>query len=362
MRSRRSQIIQGVISLFVVVAIFWFVLPKIADFGEVWRTIKAMTGLEIGVLAVVAAFNIWTYLPLNMSVLPGLRMGEAFVANNASTAVANTLPAGGALGVGVNFAFFRSWGFENAAITLALLVAGVLNTFVKLGLPIVALTILAVGGDASGALMTAAIVGLLILVVAVTLFAAMLKTDALARRVGDGLGACMNFGRRLIRRPPVTGSGQRAVNFRHEAVALLRKRGWYAAGATVLSHLSLYLVLVVSLRQVGVSEDEVSWAVVLAAFAFGRLLTALPITPGGLGVIELGYVVALSVGMDDRTTAQITAAVLVFRALTYIPPIFIGAGCYGFWQHNKSWRHPVGSRPSLATPTTDSPSHRPAPT
>ena len=192
-RSRRSQIIQGVISLIVVVAIFWFVLPKIADFGEVWRTIKAMTGLEIGVLAAVAAFNIWTYLPLNMSVLPGLRMGEAFVANNASTAVANTLPAGGALGVGVNFAFFRSWGFENAAITLALLVAGVLNTFVKLGLPIVALTILVAGGDASGALVTAAAVGLLILIVAVTLFAAMLKTDALARRVGDGVGACINF-------------------------------------------------------------------------------------------------------------------------------------------------------------------------
>ena len=143
MRSRRSQIIQGVISLVVVVAIFWFVLPKVADFGEVWRTIKAMTGLEIGVLACFAAFNLWTYLPMNMSVLPGLRMKEAFVANNASTAVANTLPAGGALGVGVNFGFFRSWGFDNAAITLALLVSGLLNTFVKLGLPMIALVILA---------------------------------------------------------------------------------------------------------------------------------------------------------------------------------------------------------------------------
>ena len=353
MRSRRAQIIQGVTSLVVVVAIFWFVLPQIADFGEVWRTIKAMTGLELGVLAAVAAFNLWTYLPMNMSVLPGLRMREAFVANNASTAVANTLPAGGALGVGVNFGFFRSWGFENAAIALALLVSGVLNTFVKLGLPIVALAILVTWRDASSALVTAAAIGLLILVAAVALFAATLKTDALARRVGNGVGASINFLRRLIRRPAVTGFGDRAVNFRHEAVALLRERGWYAVGATILSHLSLYLVLVVSLRQVGVSEDEVSWAVVLAAFAFGRLLTALPITPGGLGVIELGYVVALSVGMDDATTAQITAAVLVFRALTYIPPIPIGAGCYVFWQHNKSWRHPIGTRPSLAVQTTD---------
>ena len=79
-------------------------------------------------MACFAAFNLWTYLPMNMSVLPGLRMKEAFVANNASTAVANTLPAGGALGVGVNFGFFRSWGFDNAAITLALLVSGLLST------------------------------------------------------------------------------------------------------------------------------------------------------------------------------------------------------------------------------------------
>ena len=353
MRSRRSQIIQGFMSLIVVVAIFWFVLPKIADFGEVWRTIKAMTGLEMGVLAAVAAFNLLTYLPVNMSVLPGLRVGEAFVANNASTAVANTLPAGGAIGIGVNFGFYRSWGFENAAITLALLVSGVLNTFVKLGLPIIALVILVFEGDASGALMIAAVIGLLILIVAIGLFAAMLKTDALARRIGNGVQACINFLRRVIRRPAVTGTGDRAVNFRHEAVTLLRARGWYATGATIFSHLSLYLVLVVSLRQVGVSDDEVSWAVVLAAFAFGRLLTAVPITPGGLGVIELGYVVALSVGMDDQTTAQITAAVLVFRALTFIPPIFIGAVCYLFWQQNNSWRHPVGTRPSLATLTTE---------
>ena len=96
-----------------------------------------------------------------------------------------------------------------------------------------------------------------------------------------------------------------------------------------------------------------AWAAVLAAFAFGRLLTAVPITPGGLGVIELGYVVALSVGVDDMTTAQITAAVLVFRALTFIPPIFIGAGCYLFWQQNKSWRHPIGTRPSLVAATPE---------
>jgi putative heme transporter len=345
-RSTRSQLIQGAISIVVVVSIFWFVLPKLADFSEVWRTIRAMTGLEVGVLAVVAAINLLTYLPVNMAVLPGLRAGEAFVANNASTAVANTLPAGGALGVGVNFAMYRSWGFDNASITLALLVSGILNTFVKLGMPVVALALLVILGEASTALVVAAVIGVIVLAVAVGLFAGMLSSDRLADRIGTWLGRVATVIRRWLRRPPSVNPGARAVEFRHQTIGLLASRGWYAAAATVVSHVTLYLVLLVALRQVGVSDDEVSWAQVLAAFAFGRLLTALPITPGGLGVIELGYVAALSVGADEATRAQIVAAVLVFRALTFLPPILIGAACYVFWRRRSSWRHPIGARPS----------------
>ena len=187
-RPTRSQLIQGAISIVVVVGIFWFVLPQLADFSEVWRTIRAMTGFEVGVLAVVAAINLLTYLPVNMAVLPGLRAGEAFVSNNASTAVANTLPAGGALGVGVNFAMYRSWGFDNASITLALLVSGILNTFVKLGMPVVALALLVILGEASTALVVAAVLGVIVLAVAVGLFAGMLSSDRLADRIGTWLG------------------------------------------------------------------------------------------------------------------------------------------------------------------------------
>jgi uncharacterized membrane protein YbhN (UPF0104 family) len=345
-RPSRSQLIQGVISIVVVVGIFWFVLPKLADFSEVWRTIRAMTGFEVGVLAVVAAINLLTYLPVNMAVLPGLRAGEAFVSNNASTAVANTLPAGGALGVGVNFAMYRSWGFDNASITLALLVSGILNTFVKLGMPVVALALLAILGEASTALVVAAVLGVIVLAVAVGLFAGMLSSDGLADRIGTWLGRVGTAIRRWLRRPPIVNLGARAVEFRHQTIELLKSRGWYAAAATVVSHVTLFLVLLVALRQVGVSDDEVGWAQVLAAFAFGRLLTAMPITPGGLGVIELGYVAALSVGVDAATRAQIVAAVLVFRALTFLPPILIGAACYVFWRRRSGWRHPIGSRRS----------------
>ncbi len=343
-RSKWRRFAQALISLVVVVAIFWFVLPQLADFGEVWRTITDMTSLEFGVLFAFAAFNLWTYLPVNMSVLPGLRGREAFVSNNASTAVTNSIPGGSAIGLGLTFAMYRSWGFDNGAVTLALLVSGVLNTFVKLGMPVLALGFLVVQGESSTALVAAALIGLAVLGVAVGVFAAMLKTDTLARRIGEWIGSAASFFAKLLRRPPVTGFGDRVVSFRRRTISLLSTRGWYATSATILSHFSLYVVLLVSLRQVGVSEDEVSWAQVLAAFAFGRLLTAIPITPGGLGVIELGYVAALSVGVDSAIRAQIVAAVIVFRVLTFVPPILIGVVAYLFWQNNTTWRNPVGTR------------------
>jgi uncharacterized membrane protein YbhN (UPF0104 family) len=77
----------------------------------------------------------------------------------------------------------------------------------------------------------------------------------------------------------------------------------------------------------------VPWQTSLAAFAFVRLLTALPITPGGLGITELGLVGTMAAGAGHGGAAQVTAAVLLYRAVTYLPPIPLGAVTYMMWQH-----------------------------
>ena len=120
------------------------------------------------------------------------------------------------------------------------------------------------------------------------------------------------------------------MRFRGNTVTLLHKRWLPLTVATVLSHFSLFLVLLVALRHVGVSNAEVSWQECLAAFSFIRLLTALPITPGGLGVVELGATAALVTAGGDRE--EVVAAVLIYRALTYLPPIPLGLVAYSFWR------------------------------
>jgi hypothetical protein len=117
---------------------------------------------------------------------------------------------------------------------------------------------------------------------------------------------------------------------------LFRTRWHLMSAAAVASHLSLFLVLLVALRHVGVREDEVGWAEVLAAFSLVRLVTAVPLTPGGIGVFELvltGALVAAGTGH-----AQAVAAVLVYRFLTFLVPIPLGVACYLVWRRNRSWR------------------------
>jgi uncharacterized protein (TIRG00374 family) len=106
----------------------------------------------------------------------------------------------------------------------------------------------------------------------------------------------------------------------------------------------LWLVLLACLRGIGLSQAQVSWQTSLAAFAFVRLLTVLPITPGGLGLTELGLIAILAAGAGHRASAQVTAAVLLYRAVTYLPPIPLGAIACLIWRHAPALLHDRSAR------------------
>lgn len=335
-RSTTRRIVQAVVSLVIVAAIFLLAIPRIADYHDVWRTIADLTPLELMSLAAATLFNLLTYWLANMSALPGLRLGHSAVVTQTTTSVANTVPAGGAVAVGLTYQILGSWGFEPSRISLYILVTGIWNVFLKLGLPLAALGLLAITGELTSTLVAAALVGVLVLLVAMVLFGLVLWKKAFARRIGDGLGRAVSWLLRVVRRPPVSGWGEAAVRFRKQTIQLVARRWPLLTLATVVSHLALYGVLALSLRHVGISEREVSWAQVLAVFAFGRLISALPITPGGLGVIELGYIGGLVAAGGDEP--QVVAAVLLFRVMTYGIQIPIGGFTYLIWRAKRSWR------------------------
>lgn len=328
--------VQVGLSIALVAGIAMYVKSNVADLSDVWAQIRAMSAIETAVLLAFAAWNLATYWIITVLATPGLTYRQAMVQTETTTAVANTVPAGGAIAVGLTYAMLGSWGFSRSRTSLAVVVTGIWNNFAKLGMPILALAVLAAEGETSGGRVAAAGAGLLGLFGAVAVFALVLHSQRWAARVGLTTERWMSGLRRLVHRDPVHGWDLALVKFRARVIGLVRTRWISLTFWTLVSHLSLFAVLLVTLRQVGVSQSDVSWGEVLALFAFARLLTAVPLTPGGLGIIELALISGLTAAGGPH--AEVVASVLVYRVLTYMIPIPFGLATYVFWRRNRSWR------------------------
>jgi uncharacterized membrane protein YbhN (UPF0104 family) len=91
----------------------------------------------------------------------------------------------------------------------------------------------------------------------------------------------------------VKWNGESFARFREETIELIRRRWFFLTTATLAGHLTVFIVLLASLRAVGVPRAEVTIVEAFAAWALARILGAIPITPGGVGFVELGLAGAL---------------------------------------------------------------------
>ena len=326
----KRRVIGIVVAVVVIGGVFLFVLPKIADYRAVLDTIADLTWEQILALAGATALNIVTFAPPFMATLPGLGFLRALVLTQASTASTYIAPGGAAVGMALAYAMLRGWDFAPAAVTLAVALTGVWNQLFLLGAPAVALALLTLAGGSNTLLQTVAVIGLVVFLVALVAFAGALSSDGAARWVGDAAARITSWGLRLIRRRPVAWDGESLVAFRRQAVGLLGRRWWLLTLATIAGQMSVFLVLVTCLRTLGVSESQVTLTEAFAAWTLVRLLGSLPITPGGLGVVELGLTGAL-VGFGGRNDA-VVAAVLLYRALTILPTLVLGLIAGALWR------------------------------
>ena len=249
-RSSKSNVwryVSAAVSLLIVVGIFVYAIPKFADYAQVWKAITTLTPIEMGTLIAATIFNLFTYWWANMAALPGLRLWPAAVVTQTTTSVANTLPGGGAIAIGLTYSILHSWGFSGTAVALYVGVSGIWNIFMKLALPVLSVVFLVISGKKSAAFISAALIGLVVLAAAVVLLAAIFKSEALARRVGNGIAHVLSAIRRVFRKPPVTGMDERAAKFRADTIDLVSRRWIRLTWTTLLSQLALFLILLLSL-------------------------------------------------------------------------------------------------------------------
>jgi len=120
-----KRILSGGVTVAVLVLVFGFVIPRLADYEQVAAYLGSISNPWWVALIALTAWFLIAYPIVLTTVLATLRVREAFVNHMAGTAITNSLPSGGAIAIGVNYAMYLSWGFTPESVSAGLLAAGV---------------------------------------------------------------------------------------------------------------------------------------------------------------------------------------------------------------------------------------------
>jgi uncharacterized protein (TIRG00374 family) len=273
-------------------------------------------------LIVVSVVNVLSNALPWMAALPGISFFHALRVTCASSALSLVAPGGTAVAIATQYGMLKTWGFEGRPVGLAVGVTNIWGQLITYGFPVLALGALTAQGGRNSTLDWVALIGLGIFILIVAGFTVGLASERLTDRIGNKAAQFVSWLKRLIRKGPVGWTGADFVRFREEAIDLLRKRWHVLTAAMIASQLAVFLVLLVSLRAVGIHPEQVSVVEAFAAWSLIRALGSIPITPGGFGIEEVALTGAL-VGFGAGN-AEAVAATLVYRFLTVVPVLVVG--------------------------------------
>jgi uncharacterized membrane protein YbhN (UPF0104 family) len=340
-KSPLRRVVELAFSVAVTVAIFARVIPQLVgvQYAAVFERLRTIDRVTVAGLFLFWAFTMWNYAGVVTSSLPRLTRAQGMALNFSGSALANVVPFGGAAGVGATYAQALSWGFDVPSITLSIIVTGVWNVFAKLGLPMLVLFALLLTHQSSQGLSAAGLIGFAALVASVAGLVLVFRSDKLACGIGSTLQRILNGLRRLARRPASTGLPEKILDFRHRTVGLVAARWRRLTFWMVAYKVSQALLQLLCAKAVGL--DGVGWIQIFAVYAFGELLSTIPVTPSGVGFVEGGSA-QLLVAFGGQPDAAL-ASVLFYRTFTYLLEIPLGGVGWLTWATRHSWRRPAGA-------------------
>jgi putative heme transporter len=326
---RRS--VGPVVGLAVVAGIFAAVIPHFADYRAVWQSMIQLSGRDWAVIGVCTILNVSTGGLPWMAAVPGLGYRRSMLLNQTASLMTTALPMGEAVGFATQVTMLRRWRYGPAAVTAGLLVVAVWNQGANIAIPVVAVAALG-AGHSNPLLATVSLIAVGVLGAAIAVAAIAFHSEGQARRSGDLAGRIATRGLALIHRPARLGWGERVAVMRAETVGVVARRWASLTAATLANQLTVFGVMLACLHATGVTG--VSFFESLAAWSFARLIGSIAITPGGLGLQELGLTGVLA-GFGGGADAVVATA-LLYRVITFVPTVVVGSACALVWRRERA--------------------------
>ena len=320
-----QKIVRIVLTLLLLYLIFGLLIPSFASYEDVWDALTSLTPATLVVLTALTFVVEGCKAGAFALLIEPLRFRDAFLAQESAAVISNTVP--GPSGTAARYAAYRKLGISTEDFATSYVVNSSISNVLPLVLPAIGLALLSTQSDVPGAVWTLALVGLGVSLVLLALAVLVVRSEPFARRFGAGLGRFLNWLRGVVHKPPGQDLGDVVVQWRRAVVDLFRVRAVGLVGLFVLRETATYLVLLVSLRGLGVDSQVLTAVEVFAVYTVVRLATLVEITPGNVGIAEALYISALDWAAGGSDSDAIVAAVFVFRMFTYLGPILIGGVC-----------------------------------
>lgn len=293
------------------------IIDELAQVG--WRKALLCFALMFG--------GLWVYTFTIAASLPGMRHAPALIVNLCGSGVSNSMPGGGAVGVAAQYAIFRSWGFGHRNIGTSLIITSLFNLLIRMVLPIVAIVWLILSTETTlpPIIVRGALIGGGAGLVLAGLLVAVLSSDRSAHGIGRVLNALIHPMLRLFRREHGQDIEALAVDMRNRIIGVVRPN-WPMLVFGIVGFLGVYFFLFrETMTAFGI---HFTWGEAFACYAFSRLLTMVPLTPGGIGITEIAAVLMVAFGADGAAAA---AAVFLFAIYSHLLEIPFGALAAGAW-------------------------------
>jgi uncharacterized protein (TIRG00374 family) len=320
---KKKTAIMAAIGLVALVLIFVKVIPQIGSYQDAFTAIKAMNAFDIIlIVGAVVLYNTVYGFPF-MAAVPGLRYPRSFQLNQGAFAISNGVPAGGAFGLGVQYAMLASYEVSPTVATAAIGATGVWSVFVTLGLPVFGLIAITASGAMTdvGKYTYIGILGLAVLLVLIVVFALIMRSEPLAARIGGWANTLATPVFKIIKKdaPDLVPA---VLKFRTDTVSLVTRRWHVITVSQVAVSLCQFLIFFAALRGVEGTGTPSPFLVAFGAWAVAQIGIMIPLTPGGLGTVD-AFMISLLTAMGV-SGGDATAATLVWRAASFVPQIAIG--------------------------------------
>ena len=301
--------------------IYFFVLPLIPGFREAVSDLRTIdpyllcAGIGFQALALLA-YSLLTKAALGDE---GERIGllRLYRIQLSTKALGNIVPGGSAASSALGYRLITMCRVPGPDAAFALATAGigsavVLNLILWFGL-IVSIPTRGVNAGYG----TAAVVGVILMAFAAFLIFGLVEGQGRSERLVRAIARRLRFNEHRAAEV-LSHLGTRIEGLASDRRLLWRVVGWATAN-WALDAVSLWVFL----RAFG---GNIGFDGLVVAFGLANVFSVIPITPGGLGLVE-GIYIPMLVGFG-LTRPNATVGVLSYRVAQYWLPIVVGWACY----------------------------------